>query len=118
MLNLNARPVLALCAALPLLQACFGPGNLHPSELTGAERAVKVYHQGEKPPCEYDELGIVEATSGSSFEMGTYESSLARLQREAAAKDASGVIVIDHSKNQMADQATGKAIRCQGPTKD
>ncbi len=115
MINLHARSLFAL---LPLLQACFGPDNLRPSDLTREERAAKVYHQGEKPPCEYDELGIVEAIFGSSFEMGTYESSVARLQREAAAKGASGVIVLNHSKNQMADQATGKAIRCNGPAKD
>jgi hypothetical protein len=92
---------------------CFGPGNLDPKDLTEQERAVKVYHQGKQPECEYDELGTVEATSGTATEMGTYDSSVAKLQREAAALGASGVIVIDHSKNQMADQATGLAIRCK-----
>lgn len=35
------------------------------------------------------------------------------MQREAAARGATGVIVLDHSKNQMADQTTGIAIRCR-----
>jgi uncharacterized protein YbjQ (UPF0145 family) len=45
--------------------------------------------------------------------MGTYESSMAKLQQAAAAKGATAVIVLDHSKNQMADQATGMAVRCK-----
>jgi uncharacterized protein YbjQ (UPF0145 family) len=44
--------------------------------------------------------------------MGTYESSVAKMQRAAAAKGATAVLVLDHSKNQMADQTTGMAIRC------
>ena len=91
-----------------------GPGNLDPKSLTDRERAVRVYQQGEKPDCQYDQLGTVEATSGEAFEMGTYASSMARLQRDAAAMGASGVIVLDHSKNGVADQATGMAIRCKG----
>jgi hypothetical protein len=98
--------------ATTALPAC-GPGNLDPSDLTKTERAVKVYHQGQKPACEYEELGTVEATSGSATSMGTYESSIAKMQRDAARRGANGVIVIDHSKNQMADQTTGLAIRCQ-----
>jgi len=90
-----------------------GPGNLDPKDLTDKERAVKLYHQGEKPECEYEELGVVEATSGSATSMGTYSSSVAKMQRDAAALGASAVIVLDHSKNQMADQTTGKAIRCR-----
>jgi hypothetical protein len=92
---------------------CFGPGNIAPADLTARERAVRVYQPGEKPDCEYTQLGTVEATSGSSFEMGTYASSLAKMQRDTAAMGGNGVIVIDHSKNQMADQTTGMAIRCK-----
>ena len=92
---------------------CMGPGNADPKDLTDAERAVRVYQQGQKPDCPYTELGTVEATSGSAFSMGTYQSTMARLQQEAAALGATGVIVLDHSKNQMADQATGMAVRCQ-----
>lgn len=101
---------------LVLLAAGFlgcGPGNLDPKDLTDAERAVKVYHDNEKPECAYDELGTIEVTSGSAAEMGTYASSVAKLQRDAAALGASAVIVTGHSKNQMAHQATGLAIRCR-----
>jgi hypothetical protein len=92
--------------------AC-GPGNLRPNDLTPRERAVVVYHKGQTPECQYDELGIVEATSGTAFAMGTYESSVAKMQQSAAARGATGVIVLDHSKNQMADQTTGMAVRCK-----
>ena len=105
--------MMVLSSWLLFQSACFGPGNVSPSELTARERAVKVFHQNQTPPCEYDELGTVEATSGTALEMGTYSSSVAKLQQEAAALGASAVIVIDHSKNQMADQATGLAIRCK-----
>ncbi len=90
-----------------------GPGNLSPRDLTSKERAVNVHHNNDKPECDYDELGMVEVTSGTATEMGTYSSSVAKLQREAAAMGASDVIVLDHSKNQMADHATGMAIRCK-----
>jgi hypothetical protein len=98
-------------ACLLLLTGC-GPGNLDAQELSHAERAVRVYHQGQRPECKYSELGTVEATSGTAFTMGTYESSVAKMQRAAAAKGATAVLVLDHSKNQMADQTTGMAIRC------
>ena len=97
---------------LLVLPAC-GPGNIEAKDLNHAERAVRVYHQGQRPECQYDELGTVEATSGTAFTMGTYESSVAKMQRAAAAKGATGVLVLDHAKNQMADQTTGMAIRCR-----
>jgi hypothetical protein len=90
-----------------------GPGNLAPDDLTAQERAVRVYQVGEKPDCEYSQLGAVEATSGTAFEMGTYASSLAKMQRKTAKLGGDGVMVLDHSKNQMADQTTGMAIRCK-----
>jgi hypothetical protein len=96
-----------------VVASCFGPGNLDPKDLTDKERSVVVYHQGQKPPCAYNELGTVEATSGTSVSMGTYESSVAKMQQQAAERGATGVIVLDHSKNQMADQTTGMAIRCR-----
>lgn len=96
-----------------LLVSCIGPGNLDAKDLTDQERSVNVYHNNGKPDCDYDEIGTVEATSGTATEMGTYSSSVAKMQREAAALGATGVIVIDHSKNQMADQTTGMAIRCR-----
>jgi hypothetical protein len=106
---------LRLCLILIPLFAlgCMGPGNLDAKDLTDQERDVKVYHNNSKPECDYDELGLVEATSGSVATMGTYSSSVAKMQRKAAALGATGVIVIDHSKNQMADQTTGMAIRCK-----
>jgi hypothetical protein len=103
---------LVLSASLSLC-GCFGPGNVKPTDLKDNEKAVRVFYQGEKPDCTYDKLGTVEATSGSAFEMGTFESSVAGLQREAAKKGANAVLIIDHSKNQMADQATGLALRCK-----
>jgi maltoporin len=93
--------------------SCFGPGNVKRIDLTPNERAVKVFYQGQKPDCAYNQPGTVEATSGSAFEMGTFASNVATLQREAAKQGANAVMVIDHSKNQMADQATGMAIRCK-----
>jgi hypothetical protein len=95
------------------ITACFGPGNVKPGDLTDRERAVRVFQGGEKPDCEYAQLGTVEATSGSVVEMGTYASSLAKMQRETAELGGNAVIVLDHSKNQMADQTTGMAIRCK-----
>jgi hypothetical protein len=92
---------------------CFGPGNMTPSDLTARERAVRVYQGGQQPDCKYTQLGTVEATSGTALEMGTYASSIAKMQRQAAEMGGTGVIVLDHSKNQMADQTTGMAIRCQ-----
>lgn len=91
----------------------FGPGNLNPAELSAKERSVKVYHQGQQPDCAYEELGLVEATSGTAIEMGSFESSLAKLQRSAHARGATAVMVLDHSKNGMADHASGMAIRCK-----
>jgi hypothetical protein len=93
--------------------SCFGPGNISSGDLTARERSVRVLQGGEKPDCEYTQLGTVEATSGSALEMGTYSSSVAKMQRDAAAMGGNGLIVLDHSKNQMADQTTGMAIRCR-----
>jgi hypothetical protein len=90
-----------------------GTGNLDPKDLTDRERTVRVYEAGEKPDCRYDPLGTVEAASGSSFEVGTYASNVAKMQRNAAALGATGVIVMDHSKTQVTDQTTGVAIRCK-----
>jgi hypothetical protein len=102
-----------LVVALLSTSACFGPGNVRASDLTERERSVRVYQVGEKPDCQYAQLGTVEATSGTAFEMGTYASSMAKMQRETAELGGNAVIVLDHSKNQMADQATGMAIRCK-----
>jgi hypothetical protein len=103
--------VFAVLAAIST--GCFGPGNMNVSDLTARERAVRVFQPGQKPDCEYAELGTVEATSGSAFSMGTYTSSLAKMQRQTAEMGGDGVIVIDHSKNGMADQTTGMAVRCK-----
>ncbi len=105
------RKLGSLVALLMSATAC-GPGNIRANDLSDTERSVEVYHQGTKPSCQYQELGIVEATSGTAFEMGTYESSVAKMQQQAAERGATGVIVLDHSKNRMADQTTGMAIRC------
>jgi hypothetical protein len=103
----------ALLLVAGLAIGCFGPGNMSPSELTERERGVRVFQPGQKPDCDYTQLGTVEATSGTAFEMGTYASSIAKMQRDTAAMGGNAVIVIDHSKNQMADQTTGLAIRCK-----
>jgi hypothetical protein len=108
-----ARKLAAVALAAWGSAGCFGPGNVSPGDLTASERAVRVFQGGEKPDCEYTQLGTVEATSGSAVEMGTYASSLAKMQRDTAALGGNAVIVIDHSKNQMADQTTGMAIRCK-----
>lgn len=108
------RLLLRLTAIATFAIGCAtGPGNLDPKDLTDRERGVKVYQAGEKPECQYDQLGAIEATSGTAFEMGSYASSIAKMQRQAAAMGASGVLVLDHNKNQMADHATGMAIRCK-----
>ena len=73
---------------------------------------MKVYDT-QKPDCAYDEVGAIEATSGSVFSMGQYASTRARLQEQAADLGADGVIVTGHFKNGMADQASGVAIRCK-----
>lgn len=102
------------CLSLIAIAGCSaGPGNMKSSDLTDQERSVRVFQPNEKPDCEYRQLGTVEATSGTSFEMGTYASSLAKMQRETAAMGGNAVIVLDHSKNQMADQTTGMAIHCK-----
>jgi hypothetical protein len=102
-----------VCLATAVSQAaCIGPGNMNPADLTARERAVRVFRLGERPDCEYTELGTVEATSGTSWEMGTYESSLAKMQRDTARLGGNGVMLTDHFKNQMADRTSGTAIRC------
>jgi hypothetical protein len=107
------RDVLAVLAVLATAAGCVGPGNLNPADLNARERAVRVYPLGKEPECPYTVLGTVEATSGTSWEMGTYASSLAKMQRDTASLGGDGVMIIDHSKNQMADQTTGTAIRCK-----
>ena len=112
----SAVPDASFVVIFALLAGCsMGPGNLSPSSLTDRERAIEVFDGPKKPTCKYDEVARLEATSGSATDMGTYESSIARLQRDAAAKGATGVIVLDHGKTGMADQVTGLAIRCAGP---
>jgi len=96
--------------------ACLGPGNLEPTSLPPAVQAISVYQGGMQPKCAYDQLGIIEATSGSAMSMGTYESTVARLKQKAGALGADGLIVTDHFKNGMADQATAFAIRCKPDT--
>jgi hypothetical protein len=111
--NNLARGLAGVALVASAGMGCFGPGNLSAGDLTASERAIRVFQPGEKPDCEYTQLGTVEATSGTAFEMGTYASSMAKMQRDTAAMGGNAVIVIDHSKNQMADQTTGMAIRCK-----
>jgi hypothetical protein len=110
---MSTSPRNLIVAAALALGGCFGPGNIKSSELKPAESAIRVFYQGQKPDCAYDQLGTVEATSGSAFAMGTFESSVAKLQKAAAKKGANALLILDHSKNQMADQATGMALRCK-----
>jgi hypothetical protein len=107
------KRLLKTAAGILMLSGCFGPGNLDPADLSEAERAVRVYYQGQQPPCPYDQLGIVEGESGTSVSMGTFQSTLAKMQRETARRGGNGVIVMDHTKNGVLDQATGMAIRCR-----
>jgi hypothetical protein len=113
MLTSRSRHTVVGWLLLVSLSGCFGPGNIRTTDLTEVERGVRVYHKGKQPECPYDEIGTVEATSGSAFSMGTYESSVAKMKREAAKLGATGVIVLDHDKNGWADQTTGTAIRCK-----
>lgn len=48
--------------------------------------------------------------------MGTFGSSTAKLQQQAAEMGADGITIIDHAKNGMADQATAQAWRCHKST--
>lgn len=107
------RLAIRFTVIVTLAIGCMGPGNLDPKDLTDRERAVRVYQAGEKPDCPYDQLGTVEATSGTAANMGTYASSVAKMQRDAAEMGASGVVVLDHTKDRMADHTTGMAIRCK-----
>lgn len=90
-----------------------GPGNTDAHSLSAQEQAIQVYQGTVQPTCAYDQLATVEATSGSAFEMGTFESTIAKLKQKAAPLGADGIIVTEHFKNQMADQATAFAIRCK-----
>jgi len=60
-----------------------------------------------------EKIQSIEATSGSMISMGNYESSINALRRKANRIGANGIYIIDHSKNQMADSVTGKAIHCE-----
>ena len=107
------RWMVAVCL-FPTAWGCIiGPGNILRSELSPAERAVEVYYLGQRPACAYDQLGKIEAISGTAFEVGTFESSVAKLQQASAERKASGVILLDHRNYQKADRATGMAIRCR-----
>jgi len=98
--------------SIALLPAC-GPGNITRADLTPKERGVVVLQRGEKPECAYSNVGVLEATSGTAFSMGTFESTTAKLQQQAAEMGADGITIIDHTKNGMADQATAQAWRCR-----
>jgi hypothetical protein len=90
-----------------------GPGNLKPSELTPRELQVQVFEKGKLPSCTlYEELGIIEVESGSSFTPGTFESSLAKLRRIAAERNATGLLLISHSNDGKIDKASATAMRC------
>ena len=98
----------ALCSA-----GCFTQGNISGRDLTPEERGVKVYDAGHEPECAYEKVGTVQASSGTSAEVGTYGSTVAKLQREATALGGTGVIVTEHSKSGNVDQATALAIKCR-----
>jgi hypothetical protein len=77
---------------------------------------IHVYYQGQKPDCPYLELGVVEVASTADFfgtELGTFEASVAKLQRSAAQKGATAVLILDHGKYRLSDYATGMAIACK-----
>ena len=106
----KAAAVLTLC--IGLLAAC-GPGNTSRADLTPKERAIVVLQRGETPSCDHSNMGVIEATSGTALSMGTYESTTAKLQQQAAEMGADGITILDHTKNGMADQATAQAWRCR-----
>jgi hypothetical protein len=104
---------IAVLALLLGSSACLmGPGNANPNELATNERGVRVFYPGQTPDCRFEQLQTIEATSGSAFEMGAFASTVARLQQETAALGGNAVLILDHSKNRMADQATALALRC------
>ncbi len=105
----------AVTFSIAVLPAC-GPGNITRADLTPRERSIVVLQRGEKPECEYSNVGVLEATSGTAFSMGTFESTTAKLQRQAAEMGADGITIIDHTKNGMADQASAQAWRCRKST--
>lgn len=106
------RALAAATMSIAMLEAC-GPGNITSASLTPKERAIVVIQRGEQPECKTSNLGIIEATSGSAFEMGTFESTMASLQQQAAELGADGLTILDHTKNGMADQATAQAWKCR-----
>ncbi len=58
----------------------------------------------------------MEGASTADFfgtELGTFESSVAKLQRSAAQKGATAVLILDHGKYRLSDYATGMAIACK-----
>jgi hypothetical protein len=102
---------LRVASAALLLTAC--GANLQQSDLNERERAITVYAVGAQPQCAYDNLGIIEAVSGGPFEAGTYESTVAMLQQEAARRGASALVIQTHIKSGKDYKGTAHAIRCR-----
>jgi hypothetical protein len=95
--------------------------DAYPWRLTPEEAAVQIYFKEQKIPCEYLELGNIQAASGEELEKdeeqeeyATFEAAVAWLKKEAHNRGATGVIVYD--RKQSPDKATyfvtGVAIRC------
>ena len=102
-----------LCGGLCLGAMACGPGSIKPTDLTPRERQVQIFEKGQLPSCTlYEELGVVEVESGSSFTPGTFESSLAKLRRAAAERGATGILMLSHSIEKKLDRASGTAMRC------
>jgi hypothetical protein len=102
-----------LLAGISIAAPGCGPGNIKPSDLTPREMQVQVFEKGKLPSCTlYEELGVVEVESGSSFAPGTFESSLAKLRRAAAERGATGILMLTHTTDGKIDKASGTAMRC------
>lgn len=88
------------------LGAC-GPSNLKPTDLTPREQLVQIFDKGQLPSCTlYEELGVVEVESGN------FDSSLAKIRRAAAERNATGIFLLTHTIDKKIDRVTGTAMRC------
>ena len=102
---------------LVALTACMGPGHVTESDLSESERKVKAFDNFDRARAscpKLQELGIIEATSGTSFKMGSYEAGINALKQKAQKAGGDAFYVLDHGKTGMADSVTAKAIKCHG----
>jgi hypothetical protein len=109
------KKIIVICV-VSILSACVAS----PIDLTPTEQAVRVYT--DEPDCEYENLGLVSAQSGSvSMDIeGNEAATLSKLKKAVAAVGANAVIVLKsetgdrqwHSSG-VQHQMSGTAIRCK-----